>query len=274
MLSADLCRGVVNHRINRIKRFFKWAVSEELMPVSVYESLRTVAGLRLGKTEARESDPVRPVPDACVEATLEAASPQIAAMIRVQRLTGMRPCEVVIMRGRDIDRSADVWVYAPSSHKSQWRGLHRHVPLGPKAQAIIEPFLTANLEAHLFSPKDAEMHRNHQRKAARKSPMTPSQSARRPLATRKRPTRDSYDVDSYRRAISYAIKKANAKRPDGSKIPHWFPLQLRHSRATEIRRGFGIEAAQVSLGHAHANVTEVYAERNLSLAIEIARKTG
>jgi integrase len=57
-------------------------------------------------------------------------------------------------------------------------------------------------------------------------------------------------------------------------IPKWYPLQLRHSRGTEIRKKFGIEAAQVSLGHAHADVTQVYAERNLTLAVDIARRTG
>jgi len=53
-----------------------------------------------------------------------------------------------------------------------------------------------------------------------------------------------------------------------------YPKRIRHSRATEIRKDYGIEAAQVSPGHAHADVTQVYAERNLDLAIEIARKTG
>ena len=45
MIDSDLSRGVINNRINRVKRFFKWAVSEELIPSFVYEALRTVAGL-------------------------------------------------------------------------------------------------------------------------------------------------------------------------------------------------------------------------------------
>ena len=44
MVDADLSRGVVNRRVNKIKRMFKWAVSEELLPSSVYEGLRTVPG--------------------------------------------------------------------------------------------------------------------------------------------------------------------------------------------------------------------------------------
>ena len=54
----------------------------------------------------------------------------------------------------------------------------------------------------------------------------------------------------------------------------WHPHQLRHTAATEIRREFGIEAAQVVLGHASLNVTEVYAERNRKLAEKVMQQLG
>jgi integrase len=104
----DLCRRVVNNRVKRIKRFFKWAVSEELVPPSVTHALSTVAGLRRGRTNARETPPVKPVPDVWVEVVLPHLSPQVTAMVRLQRLTGMRPGEVVMMRACDIDMSGDV----------------------------------------------------------------------------------------------------------------------------------------------------------------------
>ncbi len=276
MIDSDLSRGVVNNRINRVKRFFRWAVSEELTPSFVYEGLRTVAGLKKGRTSARETDPVRPVADEHVDAVLPHVSPQVAAMIQLQRRTGMRPCEVVMLRACDIDMRNDVWVYRPSDHKNAWRGHDRQIPIGPKGQELIKPFLRLSTETCLFSPCEAEKQRNELRKAARKSPMTPSQEKRRPKAQPKRQKRDQYDVDSYRRAIKYAITRVNKWRVqhDQPKIPSWYPLQLRHSRATELNEMFGIEAAAVSLGHAHADVTKVYAERNLKLAIDVARKTG
>jgi integrase len=55
---------------------------------------------------------------------------------------------------------------------------------------------------------------------------------------------------------------------------HWHPHQLRHRRATEVRAQFGLDAAQVVLGHAAADVTQVYAEVNLEKAAEVARLTG
>ncbi|MDM4019526.1 hypothetical protein [Roseiconus lacunae] len=106
--------------------------------------------------------------------------------------------------------------------------------------------------------------------------MTPSQRKRKPKQHPKRAKREYYDTDSYRRAIKYGIKKLNRRRENEGLDPisSWFPLQLRHSRATELNEIYGIEAAAVSLGHRHADVTKVYAERNLKLAIEVARKAG
>jgi hypothetical protein len=43
---------------------------------------------------------------------------------------------------------------------------------------------------------------------------------------------------------------------------------------TEVRRRDGLEGAQVSLGHAKADVTQLYAERNTVLAEMIAAEVG
>ena len=274
LVAANLSRGVINQRINRVKRIFKWAVSEELAPSSVYESLRTVVGLKYGRTAARETEPIRPVDDIHVEATLACLGPITAAMVRIQRLTGMRPCEVTAMRLADINQTDSVWVYTPADHKNRWRGHVRQIPLGPQVQATLTPFLDRDSTVYLFSPAEAEELRHHQRRQSRRSPMTPSQSARRPKAKPARPKRDRYDTDSYRRAIEYAIRSANRTRRETERIPLWCPLQLRHSRATEIRKRYGLEGAQVSLGHSRADVTQVYAERDLELARRIAGETG
>lgn len=282
MVEQGLTRGLINHRVGRIKRMFKWAVAEELMPASVHHALQAVTGLRYGRTEAREAEPVRPVKDKWVVAVLPYVSPQVAAMIRVQRLTGMRPCEVVIMRPCDIEMTNEIWIYEPYDHKNRWREQRRRIPLGPRAQAILRPFLDRERDAYLFSPREADAWHKERRpvhyKAKRKTPLYPSELKARQkakLARRKRrskrPKGTRYSTDSYRRAIEYGFKRA---RKAGIEIPHWFPLQLRHSRATEIRRDYGLDAAQVALGHARADVTEIYAEKNLEMAVRIAKETG
>ena len=119
-----LSRRYINQQIDRIKRIFKWAVSEELVRPSVYQGLSTVRGLQYGRTNARETEPVRPVDDGDVRAVLPFMSPVVAAMVRLERITGMRPGEVVIIRPCEIDqhRYDDVWVYEPLDHKNRWRG--------------------------------------------------------------------------------------------------------------------------------------------------------
>lgn len=52
------------------------------------------------------------------------------------------------------------------------------------------------------------------------------------------------------------------------------PIQMRHSAATEIRKRFSLEGAQLVLGHATANITQVYAERDLPAAGRIAAEVG
>ena len=54
----------------------------------------------------------------------------------------------------------------------------------------------------------------------------------------------------------------------------WNPNQLRHSYATKVRNEHGLEAAQVLLGHARADVTQVYAERDAELARRVAGEVG
>jgi integrase len=54
----------------------------------------------------------------------------------------------------------------------------------------------------------------------------------------------------------------------------WSPNQIRHTRGTEIRKLYGLEAAQVILGHASADVTQIYAERDADKARDIVRQIG
>jgi site-specific recombinase XerC len=59
-----------------------------------------------------------------------------------------------------------------------------------------------------------------------------------------------------------------------NKAHSWHPNQIRHTVGTEVRARYGLEAAQCLLGHTKATVTEVYAERDMRQAAEIARKIG
>ena len=54
LVQRGLCRSIINQRIGRLRRLFKWAASEELIPFEVYHRLATVAGLQRGRSKVRE----------------------------------------------------------------------------------------------------------------------------------------------------------------------------------------------------------------------------
>jgi integrase len=287
LVKQGLCRTETNKRIGRLKRAFKWAVSEELTSPSVHQALSTVTSLKFGRTSARESEPVKPVEEGTIELTLPYVTPQIAAMIRLQLLTGMRPGEVIRMQPCDIDTSTDVWIYVPTRHKGRWRGHQRTIPLGPHAQQQIEPFMKREETAFLFSPAEADEYRHECRAIHRnrKTPVYPCELRAREKRKQKaksrkpkRPKGNCYTPDSYRRAIKYGVTRSNRERTkadsEAVEIAKWSPYQLRHSFATNMRRDYGVEAAQLGLGHARTNIVDVYAEKNLSLIVDIARKNG
>jgi integrase len=197
----------------------------------------------------------------------------------------MRPC--------DIDRSGDTWLYRPESHKTEHHGRERVVPIGPKGQEILLRYLARDGSMYCFRPCDSEAKRRAAAHAERKTPLS---CGTRPGSNRKkkpkRPAGECYNTGSYGRAINRGCDKAFPHPKLGYKMlakftaaekkelrkwqseHHWSPNQLRHTAATEIRKQFGLEAAGVILGHSKISVTEAYAERDMSKAIEVARAIG
>ena len=112
-------------------------------------------GLKKGRTKAPEPEPVLPVEDTLVEATLPHLPEIVADMVRFQRLTGCRPGEVCQLRPMDLDRTGDVWTYRPGSHKTEHHGRERVIFIGPKAQAVIRPYLLRDATAYCFSPAES-----------------------------------------------------------------------------------------------------------------------
>jgi integrase len=318
MIERGWCRTLINRRVERVKRVFRWATAEELVPVGVYQALRAMPGLQRGRTAARESKPVTAVDTASVAATLPFVRPPVRAMIRLQELTGMRPGEACRLRLAEVDRSSEPWVYRPGKHKTRHRGKVRVIPLGPKAQAALVEFLrgdhpppagwedltsaetgrrlvAANAYeeagrvwdaallrdtgrpfvvvagcvvdpgAPVFSPLRDREERFRALRRARKSKVPPSQRTRRKTRPARLPSA-AYTPHAYAVAVARACDRA--------RVAHWHPNQIRHTFASEVRRGFGLEAAQVLLGHARADTTEIYAERDLALAVRVAAEVG
>jgi integrase len=279
------CRTYANQQVQRIVRMFRWAVAEGVIQPDLHQALAAVDGLRKGHTEARESEKVKPVSDALLKATLPHLSPIVRAMVELHRLCGCRPGELVLLRPCDIDRTHDIWEFRPTKHKNENREQDRCIYIGPKGQEILRPFLLRAADAYCFSPAESVAKQRADRGAARKTPL--SYGNRPGTNVKRKPKRQPgqrYTSESYQYAIRRACEKAFpvpkeiAKDPEAVKKwhveHHWSPNQLRHTAATEIRRRFGLEAAQVTLGHSQADVTQIYAQRDYELAVRIAREVG
>lgn len=109
-VAQGLCRKDCNRRTQLIREFFRWAGGRHKGLDSIWAHLGVVEPLEVERTEAPECEEVAPVPDDVVAKTLPHLPLVVQAMLRVQWFSGMRPGEVCIMRGADIDRSGAVWL--------------------------------------------------------------------------------------------------------------------------------------------------------------------
>ena len=232
-LDKGLSRDTINAYIYTIRQVFAWGCEEEIVPPEIVGALRLVKPLQKGRSSAVEYDPTDPVDDEIVEKTLQhIESPQIRDMVRVQRLICGRPQDIHNMRWCDIDKSGEVWKYTPFTHKTKKRGKTRMLPIGPRAQEILKPYLEQSKGEDFVFP---------------------------------RPKAKTYQ-NRYASQIALACKKAG--------VPVWTPNQLRHRGGTEVREKFGLDAAQVILGHSNASTTEIYAKLSFEKAARVAREIG
>jgi integrase len=283
MIALGWSRANINKQVGRIKRMFKWAAENELLPAELYHRVSVVAGLQRGRTAARETDSVRPVPESVVQTTMKYMTSTVAAMTQFQWLTGARPGEVCEVRGCDLDMSSRIWLYEPELHKTAHHGRQRLIYVGPRAQEVLRPFLRRDLQAYLFSPAESEAERRAAMHQARRTPASCGNTvgSNRKARPAKRPG-IKYCTTSYARAIRYACDRAfpppegldHDERKEWRRQHCWSPNQIRHAFATTIRREYGLESAQVLLGHALANVTQIYAEVDRSKGLELAAKIG
>lgn len=235
----ELCkRKIVSNTVNdymaRLKKIFVWGVRQEHMRQSVLGFFDLIDRVDESWSGIQRTEKVKPLPDELIDPILADVPKTVADLIRFQLLTACRPSEARLLRFCEIQISDGVWLYTPAQHKTSHRGKTRVIPIGPRAQQIIEPHQGRDPNSYVFHSGD---------------PAYP------------------YKKDSYSRSIRRACERLGFEE-------HWTPNQLRHTAATRIRNEFGIETAQVILGHSHLRTTEIYAAKNLGLAEKFARKFG
>lgn len=251
LAQAKLSRNYINAVCARVRRMFKWAASEELAPASIYHALVTVPGLRRDRSPAVETAPREPVTREQVETIRGEVSATIWAMLELQWLTGVRSQSICQARPEQFDQTKQPWEWRPR-HKTERLGHALVVFVGPRAQAVLAPFLAGRKPGdYLFEPKHLNGHRA-------------------------KGFRAFYDSVSYLRAISRAQDRINAERERQGleRLPKWTPHQIRHAKATSVRTAYGIEGSQATLGHKTIAAAQIYAGKQTDLARTIAQESG
>jgi integrase len=231
---GKLLRKTANKKLRMIGQIWHWAADRGMVPAAAWHEIKAVKPLAQGRTPLKESPGVPPVPWAHVEAVLPLLPDDLRTLTLLCWHTGMRPGEAVALTAAELDLSAEPWVYRPGGHKTAHHGKDRLVYLGPKAREVLTPFLAGGSGGWLF-PSSRKDGRHR-------------------------------SVHSWEEILKDRCPKAG--------VPVWMPNQLRHARLTEVRRVAGLEAAQVIGGHARADVSEIYAERDATLAMRVAEESG
>jgi integrase len=266
--SYRLSRATISTRIGYIRRCWRWAEAEGLTPEGRWHSLRTVAAIRPGRTQAKEPKPLGAVEWSRVEPVLAHLTPTLADVVRILWHSGARPAEILSMTGRQLDRSGELWLYRPTQHKGRWRGRERVIPLSKAAQDVLTPRLHLDPDRAVFSPCDALREIKDRKRAARQTPMTPSQRQRdEQNASRQSPVGEFYASNELSKAVRRACRAAD--------IEPWTPYDLRRAAAVRLFEAGDAEGARALLGHTALAMSRHYAQKaDQHLAENAARRLG
>jgi integrase len=266
MIELGWCRKTINKSVTRVRLIFRWGVSEELIPAEVLARLASVQGLQRGRSEAHDPEPVAPVTDDRVNIVLPLVTRGVRGLILFQRFTGARPGEAVALCMKDIDKSGETWTYRPTAHKNAWRGKGRTIAIGPRGKQLLEEFKSADPNSPVFPTTENTAYTVSGYRQAVERACDRAFPPAAPLAQRE----DESAATWWARLTRDQREEVTAWQKDH----RWHPNQLRHTFATEARRLFGLEGAQVALGHSKADTTQIYAERDNALSAKVASQIG
>jgi integrase len=133
----------------------------------------------------------------------------------------MRPGEVTRLSSCDIGTTGPTWIYRPDRHKTEHHGKRREIILGPKAQAVLKPWLRTEPSDYLFRPREAMAEFRAEQRRNQTTPLYPSVLARPRKADPKQRPGACYSTRSYYHAVSSACERAG--------VPTWHPHLLRHT---------------------------------------------
>ena len=151
MVDGGWTRGYVNKSCGRIRRVFRFAVSNELCEPSVLQRLEAVDPLLEGRTDAHDNPARHVVPQSAIDAVRDETNERTRDLIDLALATGARPGELCMLTGAMLNRSGDIWTAVLDKHKMAHRGKRRVLAFGAKSQLILRKYLKADPSVLLFT---------------------------------------------------------------------------------------------------------------------------
>lgn len=294
-IDQGLARKYITAKCSRIVRIWQWGAEEELIPAAAWHALKCVQGLRAGRSDAKETPPKESVPEADFWSVVPRLSAPVRAIFELLWWTGARSGEICALRTCDIVRDCEPWQYSPARHKNAHRGHRRVIFFGPRARAVLKPFLDEeNPEKFLFSPADAA----HAHREAAKVPTRSEERRAQAAATKRRleakqrlartgksrPKSSRRPGDRYNRhSLANALRRYCARHGK----PYFNPHRLRHTTKSRLEQLVGLAAAAAvegksfaspettaALGHANRVMTAKYGSPSHGLAAVTMEQHG
>lgn len=266
--NRKLTRRGINRQVDAVRMVFKWGRQRNLVPKEVFWDLRDIEKLPASASRKETLRERRGVTLEEVERVAAACrSRHVAAMLRLQALTGARPGEIRLLRPCDIDKNpkgapeVGWWLYKVRSSKTSHHGGETVYWLGPAAQRILEQF-PVHRAAYYFSPRASMEERRKDLRAERETP--PTKQMRERDSKPRKPFADFYGPVEYGNAVEVARVRAG--------VDYFTPHEIRHGFATWAIEVGGIAGAQAALNHRHATTTDKYLHRSERAAFSIAKE--
>ena len=230
-----LARTTINAYTSAIKCVFAWGALNDYIPDTTNALITAVKPLQKGKSNAKETAPRSVVKLAVVKATLEHLAYTPRTIIELLIQTGARPGEICGMSMAEIEKTKKgVWLYRPTHHKNKKKGLDRIIVLGKRAQDILTAYIKKEKikSGYIFRDK-------------------------------KRPKSPCYLSDALEEEIRVVCQREG--------IEKWSPYRIRHTIATRVAKTYGMDVAQLLLGHTSTATTSRYVHPDTTTIISMAR---
>jgi integrase len=248
-----LVRATINRWVWLVKDALRWGKPRGLVPKAVWLDCASLPNLKRGECSGRPERGKRArraVAIQDVERVAAHCHPQIAAMMRLQICTSMRPGDVCLMRWADIDKKGPngTWVYTVEGAKTEHLGHVTRYLLGTAAQKILEQF-PALPTAYIFSPakRMAERHAAGRRS---REPMRRRFNAR-------------WTTLAYRLHVKIAAAKAG--------VEDFTNHELRHTAVTVVTNEAGLAVASAAANHKDIATTSRYYHSSAGEKVQAVR---